>query len=181
MHSLSPFQLLPYVRLDVSHVAGSSRLVFTGLTPDSCSYRMLLKPLLSACHNFRDIALPLYCRHFKIDIADIQDDAHETLNLNNHCGNCNPSCQYLGYPTHNTAKDLEIVLDEIDVYLGKALEFLSLALQDSCAFPTVRTITFLFAGTMIRPRNIKSSQAAEANINAFVRMIKQLAPGVGEN
>ncbi|KAJ1918016.1 hypothetical protein GGI16_001776 [Coemansia sp. S142-1] len=182
MHSLSPFQLLPphVVRLVASHVASSSRLVFTGLTPDSCSYRTLLKPLLSVCHNFRDIALPLYCRRFKIDIADIQGNAHETLYLTNSCVNCNLSCQYLGYPTHDMVKDLEIDLDEIDVYLGKALEFLSLAFQDSCAFPTVRTITFLFSGNMNRPRNIKSSQTAEANISAFVRMIKQLAPRVGE-
>ncbi|KAJ1899597.1 hypothetical protein LPJ71_005962, partial [Coemansia sp. S17] len=178
MHSLSPFQLLPshILRLVVSHVASSSRLVFTGLTPDSCSYRTLLKPLLSVCHNFRDIALPLYCRRFKLDIADIQGNAHETLNLNNPCGNCNPSCRFLGYPTRDMVKDLEIDFDEIDVYLGKALEFLSLAFQDSCAFPTVHTITFLFAGKMIRPRNIKSSQEAEANISAFVRTIKQLAP-----
>ncbi|KAJ2400423.1 hypothetical protein GGF41_007931, partial [Coemansia sp. RSA 2531] len=71
-----------------------------------------------------------------LDIADIQGNAHETLNLNNPCGICNPSCQYLGYPAHNIAKDMEIDLDEIDVYLGNALEFLSLAFQDSCAFPT---------------------------------------------
>ncbi|KAJ2046403.1 hypothetical protein GGI08_006539 [Coemansia sp. S2] len=31
---------------------------------------------------------------------------------------------------------------------------------------------------MIRPQNIKSSQTAEANISAFVRMIKQPAPGL---
>ncbi|KAJ2241617.1 hypothetical protein GGI13_007268 [Coemansia sp. RSA 455] len=33
---------------------------------------------------------------------------------------------------------------------------------------------------MIRPRNIKSSQEVETNIGAFVRMIKQIAPRVGE-
>ncbi|KAJ2756861.1 hypothetical protein GGI19_000516 [Coemansia pectinata] len=182
MHSPSPFQLLPrhVVRLVVSHVAGSSRLVFTGLTPDSCSYRTLLKPLLWVCHNFRDATLPLYCRSFKFEIVDIQDKTHETLDLTNPCGVCNPSCRYLGYPTHDMTRDLEIVLDEIDVYLGKALEFLSRAFQDGCAFPIVHTITFLFAGNMIRRRNITSSQEAEANISAFVRMIKQIAPRVGE-
>ncbi|KAJ2027829.1 hypothetical protein H4S03_008086, partial [Coemansia sp. S3946] len=115
MHSLSPFQLLsPHVvRLAVSHVTCSSRLVFAGPMPDSCSYRTLLKPLLSVCHNFRDTALPLYCRRFKIDIADIQGNAHET-NLNNPCGICNPSCRFLGYSTRDMVKDLEIDLDEID-------------------------------------------------------------------
>ncbi|KAJ2058252.1 hypothetical protein GGI17_005166 [Coemansia sp. S146] len=182
MPELSPLQFLPehVVKLIVNHVAGSSRLVFTGLTPDSCSYRALLKPLLWVCHNFRDVVLPLYCRSFKFEIADIQDKAHETLGLTNACGVCNPSCRYLGYPTHDMARNLEIVLDEIDVYLGKALEFMSVAFQDGCAFPMVRTITFLFAGNMIRRRNITSSQEAEANISAFVRMIKQIAPRVGE-
>ncbi|KAJ2444631.1 hypothetical protein GGI03_007804, partial [Coemansia sp. RSA 2337] len=56
-----------------------------------------------------------------LDIADIQGNAHETLNLDNPCGNCNPSCQYLGFPTDDMVKDLEVVLDEIDIYLGKAL------------------------------------------------------------
>ncbi|KAJ2878820.1 hypothetical protein H4R27_005632 [Coemansia aciculifera] len=91
--------------------------------------------------------------------------------------------KYLGHPTHHLAKKLEIELDERTVYSGSALEALSCAPFDGCAFPLVRK----FELTLVVEELDSVDNAvyidilrAEANIRAFVERIKQLAPIVSE-
>lgn len=81
--------------------------------------------------------------------------------------------EYLGHPTYHLTRELEIELDEIDIYFGTALVLLSRAPFDGCALPLVRRITFtIHLGDSIRaPQSV-----VVANISASVRWIKQMAP-----
>ncbi|KAJ2748388.1 hypothetical protein GGI19_006132 [Coemansia pectinata] len=130
---------------------------FDGVRRDSQEYKKLLKPLLQVSHNFRAIALPLYCNYFKL--------------------------MYLGHPTHHLSKELEIELDERTVYSGRALEALSRAPYDGCSFPLVRKLAFTLVTEELSKVNedveINLSRA-ETDIRAFVERIKQLAPIVSE-
>ncbi|KAJ2056264.1 hypothetical protein GGI17_006282 [Coemansia sp. S146] len=91
-------------------------------------------------------------------------DSTERENRENKC---------LGHPTHHLAKTLEIELDEADIYTGTALQILSRAPYDGCAFPLVRRITFtIFLGDSAQA---KQSLVA-TNISALVQRIKQMAP-----
>ncbi|KAJ2060210.1 hypothetical protein GGI17_003908 [Coemansia sp. S146] len=79
---------------------------------------------------------------------------------------------YLGHPTQRLARELEIKLNEDDVYSGEALNVLSHEPFNRCAFPLARNITFF----IVLSRNIQTVQPVVAeNISAFVQRIKQMA------
>ncbi|KAJ1922919.1 hypothetical protein LPJ71_001033 [Coemansia sp. S17] len=181
----SPFQFLPLfvVKLIVDHVVSSSRMEFDEVWTDSQKYKALLKPLLQVSRNFRAIALPLYCNYFKIKVSLSSQDAHGVYDLSsNHSGDRN-AYKYLGHTTHHLAKELEIELDERAVYSGMALEALSRAPYDGCAFPLVRKIALSLAMEELDDEDegieVDLSRA-EANIREFVERIKQIAPTVSE-
>ncbi|KAJ2076356.1 hypothetical protein GGI09_008444, partial [Coemansia sp. S100] len=136
MTTPSPFQFLPLfvVKLIVDHVVSSSRMEFDEVWTDSQKYKALLKPLLQVSRNFRAIALPLYCNYFKIKVSLSSQDAHGVYDLSSNHSDRN-AYKYLGHTTHHLAKELEIELDERAVYSGMALEALSRAPYDGCAFP----------------------------------------------
>ncbi|KAJ2748372.1 hypothetical protein GGI19_006140 [Coemansia pectinata] len=81
--------------------------------------------------------------------------------------------KYLGHPTHRLARDLDIELDEVDVYSGTTLRMLSCEPYDGCAFLLVHKITVIvFLGDNIKTKH----SVVMANISAFVQRIKQMAP-----
>ncbi|KAJ2022925.1 hypothetical protein GGI06_001617 [Coemansia sp. S85] len=89
--------------------------------------------------------------------------------------------KYLGHPTHHLAKELEIELDERAIGSGKALDFLSGAPYDGCAFPLAFKLTLSL--TAETPSDVDESAeialpTAEANIGAFVERVKQIVPAV---
>ncbi|KAJ2057351.1 hypothetical protein GGI17_005692 [Coemansia sp. S146] len=78
---------------------------------------------------------------------------------------------YLGYPTHHLAKELEIELEEKDIYSGNALKTLSLAPYDGCAFPLARKVTIMLISVedFIRHNDGPTNEPrTEANIGAFL-------------
>ncbi|KAJ2879995.1 hypothetical protein H4R27_004986 [Coemansia aciculifera] len=165
MHASTPFQFLPphVVQLTTDYVVGSSD-----------GTKELLRPLLHVCHNFRAITLPLYFHHFKLMISNspVRRVLAATLKTDR-IERKGRESTYLGHPTHHLARELEIELDEVDVYSGTALKMLSRGLYDGCAFPLVRRITF----TIILGDNNRTEQpVVAANISAFVQRIKQMAP-----
>ncbi|KAJ2840825.1 hypothetical protein FBU31_000083 [Coemansia sp. 'formosensis'] len=175
----SPFQFLPIhiVRLIVGHVVGSSRQALAGIEPNSSKWNTLLKPLLWICQNFRTVAYPLYCSRFKLTIANsqtyhrlIENPETSLLSIGYRMSNG------LGYPTHHLAKTLDIEIDEESIYSGEALNMLSLAPYDSCAFPLVRRIIFLIA----LEDGFREGTEIANNAAAFVQRIKQMAPNVDD-
>ncbi|KAJ2053234.1 hypothetical protein H4S04_000805, partial [Coemansia sp. S16] len=184
MTTPSPFQFLPLhvIKLIVDHVVSSSRMEFDEVRTDSQKYKALLEPLLQVSHNFRAIALPLYCNYFKIKVSLSSQDAHGVYHLSSSHSDRN-TYKYLGHTTHHLAKKLEIELDERAVYSGMALEALSRAPYDGCAFPLVRKIALSLAMEKLDDEDegveVDVSRA-EANIREFVERIKQIAPTVSE-
>ncbi|KAJ2117777.1 hypothetical protein IW146_000476 [Coemansia sp. RSA 922] len=153
MHSRTPFQFLePHiVRLIVDNVVDSGD-------------EERLKSLLHVCHNFRAIALPLYFRYYKLILRRrARRPMVRTSSAN----------KYLGHPTHHLARNLDIELDEKDVYSDAALQILSREPYGVCAYPFVRRITFF----IVLDDNIETEQSVVvANIVAFVERVKQMAP-----
>ncbi|KAJ2865921.1 hypothetical protein GGH94_001918 [Coemansia aciculifera] len=157
---------------------------FDGVRRDSQEYKKLLKPLLQVSHNFRAIALPLYCNYFKLMVLLFSQDARGVYDLlSSRSGDDRTTYKYLGHPTHHLSKELEIELDERTVYSGRALEALSRAPYDGCSFPLVRKLAFTLVTEELSKVNedveIDLSRA-ETDIRAFVERIKQLAPIVSE-
>ncbi|KAJ2879857.1 hypothetical protein H4R27_005069 [Coemansia aciculifera] len=176
MPTLSPFQTLPLliVQLIVNHVVGSSRILDDGVEINSNAYRVLLRPLLCVCHDFRVIAYPHYCGLFKLELSSSSHNERITqiplLGLFDFGYRVHSD---LGYPTHHLVKELIIELDERDIYSGNALRVLSIEPYGGCAFQLARTITFL----VILDEDITAlSLITEANVRTFVQRIKQLAP-----
>ncbi|KAJ2028529.1 hypothetical protein IWW57_002107 [Coemansia sp. S610] len=183
MSSPSPIQLLApnVVQRIVSHVVGSSRQVFAGVLANSNEHNKVLRPLMWVSQNFRAIAYPLYCYHFKLELAG--PEYHERSMYNPLIEPHDPGYHMrndLGYPTHHLAKELTIELEEWAVYDGHALRKLTLAPFERCAFPLVRSITFHFM--MYKPLEFDTHNPPEsgAAIGALVERIKQMAPMLDE-
>ncbi|KAJ2562686.1 hypothetical protein GGH95_004650, partial [Coemansia sp. RSA 1836] len=90
---------------------------------------------------------------------------------------------YLGHSTHHLATTLEIVVEEEAVCSGAALRLLSCAPYDGCSFPLVRKFMLTLSPDKLDrvDENAKTdSLAAEANIDALVQRIKQMALRVSE-
>ncbi|KAJ2873372.1 hypothetical protein GGH93_003272 [Coemansia aciculifera] len=191
MSTLSPLQTLPLyvVKRIVDHVVGSIRLGVTDRETDHRWYAYL-RPLLAICHNFRAVAYPRFCRHFKLELNDALFCQHSKLYMRTGRRDTGyPSNACLGYPTYHLVKDLEIELEERAIYTGKALRMLSYAPYDDCVFPLVRNLTLSFAwddhdesdGYYDRHEYGAAEQnVAVKNVSAFVQWIKQKAPMVNE-
>ncbi|KAJ2316401.1 hypothetical protein GGI00_007008, partial [Coemansia sp. RSA 2681] len=141
-------------------------------------------PLLWVCHNLRAIALPLYCSRFKLFIYSDSPDVLSIRNLLPRDAIVDyHRCYYLGHPTHNLARELEIELDERAVYSGKALRMLSTAPYDGSPFLQARKFVLIFAPDEIDEADggIGSDPlTVEANVAAFVQRVKHMAPKVSE-
>ncbi|KAJ2812466.1 hypothetical protein H4S07_001381, partial [Coemansia furcata] len=111
------------------------------------------------------------------------------------------------YPTHHLAKELRLVFDVESVYSGKALQILSAAPYEGCAFPLVREIIFEFTSELdycydseLESDDADNNNDSEsesdgsnvsrdkhtyprditANITAFAQRIKKMAPALSE-
>ncbi|KAJ2859230.1 hypothetical protein GGH94_006217 [Coemansia aciculifera] len=190
MSTLSPLQTLPLLVVEkiVDHVMGSIRLALTDREMDH-SLLEYLRPLLAICYNFRAIAYPRFCRHFKLKLNEGRF-RHFSMQYvrtgRRYTGYPSNAC--LGHPTNYLVKDLEIELEERAIYTGKVLRMLSCAPYDD-AFPLVRKLTLSFDwdehdesdgyGDVHEYDGI-DQKVAETSISAFVQCIKQKAPLVNE-
>ncbi|KAJ1925873.1 hypothetical protein LPJ71_000021 [Coemansia sp. S17] len=186
MSTFSPLQLFPLhvVKLIVNHVTGSSRVVYDGVRDNSHEYRVLLKPLLWVCHNFRTVAYSRYCNNFELNLSGMPLAYIDKLRLPDRPTNVDyRTLNYLGYSTHHLAKDITVYLEEQILYSGEALKAISRSPYDGCSFPLARRITFYFINDAIDGVDEDISVdplLVEANISAFVERVKQMAPLVGE-
>ncbi|KAJ2460555.1 hypothetical protein GGF42_000763 [Coemansia sp. RSA 2424] len=185
MHTLSAFQLLPshMVKLIVDHVAGCSRLQFDGIYEDSEEYKLLQMPLLWACHNFRAFVYARFCDKYVLHLKRGRGKLSYKKFLW-------PSClRKLDYPTHNLAKHLIYEGSFWSIYSGNALQRLSGAPYDGCAFPLVRQLTISLCLSSRQKQTLWSYPPGgfvryppdtTANIAAFVQRVKQMAPNISE-
>ncbi|KAJ2040117.1 hypothetical protein H4S03_001248 [Coemansia sp. S3946] len=177
MRTFSPFQLLPphVVQLAVNYVAGSSRLQLSGVTSNSVEYKRLLVPLMRVCCNFRAIALPLYCRDFRLhlfvrtDEVDIEECSWTTCIDNSNSTH------------HLLAREIVIRVYINDICEGHALRLLSTRPYDGCAFPQARKLTFeLVVCCTYAGEPEYTYPGADDNTSAFIKRIKEMSPRVSE-
>ncbi|KAJ2461390.1 hypothetical protein GGF42_000215 [Coemansia sp. RSA 2424] len=176
------------VRLIVDHVAGSSRLYFDGIYNDMDEYKLLQRPLLCVCHNFRAFVHARFCSEYSLSLTD---DKGEALVLKKSW----PPCLWtIDYPTHHLAKDLTIDVSLKLILKGEALRQLSMAPYDGYAFPLVRTLSIDVFGLDGASSTDDDSQSGDddddystkmhtvyppdtaANIAAFVQRVKEMVP-----
>ncbi|KAJ2801442.1 hypothetical protein H4S07_004938, partial [Coemansia furcata] len=160
------------------------RIQFDGVATNSNKCKVLLRPLLWVCHNLRVIAYSQYCSHFKMDpkvTPFLESDGHYMFKGRR--GFDYAAYAYLGHPTHQLAKELDIELYEEDIYSGRALTMISQAPYDGCAFPLARKVTIMLLSVEYFSRYDDSPAKAartEANIGAFVERIRKMAPRASE-
>ncbi|KAJ2061193.1 hypothetical protein GGI17_003228 [Coemansia sp. S146] len=180
--------------VQIDHVAGCSHLQFDGIDTDSDEYSALQTPLLWVCHNFRAFVHQRFCREYVLTSRRYRDRADALVYSRKADG------KKLGYHTHHLAKDLRFKLDIRSVYWGKAFGQLSQEPYKGCAFLLVRKLVFelsideidyLYSPDKVsgylenwrdpctpKDRFICSPEAA--NITAFVKRVKQMAPAVNK-
>ncbi|KAJ2866124.1 hypothetical protein GGH94_001743 [Coemansia aciculifera] len=173
MPTESHFQRLPLhvAQLVVDHVLRGSSQLFGGPRPS-------LKPLLWVSRNFRTIVCSQVSEYFMIKLDRCQDK------LEPEWRHTSPFYMQFDLPKHRFVKELNFWLDEQSVYSGKLLGMMLHESYDAGTFPMARSILFRVMpspkseeGTMVESIDAASTEA-EANLNAFVRHVKLMAPNV---
>ncbi|KAJ2469195.1 hypothetical protein GGI03_000512, partial [Coemansia sp. RSA 2337] len=201
MNNLSAFQLLPPHIVDkiVDHVVGSSRVCYDGFYHPNDDFRVLQMPLLWVCHNFRDFVFKRFSKFYALNLHEVWDKPAVTCKL------WPKLLEKVDHARNHFSKELTITLSVWDIYLGESLKQLSSGLHVGCAFPSVRKLSFhlitndgfrepheivlevvnngvpkLCHVRFFKSTNGKFPPNTAANIAAFVRRIKEMAPMVNE-
>ncbi|KAJ2067329.1 hypothetical protein GGH13_005356 [Coemansia sp. S155-1] len=172
MPTESHFQRLPLhvAQLVVDHVLyGGCSQLFGGPKPS-------LKPLLWVCRNFRTIVCSQVSENFMIKFDRCQDKLESEWRYKS------PIYGQLDLPERRFVKELNFWLDEQSVYSGKLLDMMLHEFYNAGTFPMVRSVLFRVM-PLPKPEEgavVESIDAdsAEANLNAFVRHVKLMAPNV---
>ncbi|KAJ2752844.1 hypothetical protein GGI19_003546 [Coemansia pectinata] len=175
MRTLSLFQILPshVVELIVSHVAGSSRLLFDGVAYGSEEYAALLMPLQSVCRDFRAAVLARYCKIYTLDLTCFSDQGNDKKLM------WPERLRGIGFPTHLHAQELDITLGVFSVYNGTALKELLREPHSDYMFSMVRSLKVTLTQTTREKRllaSIPAAQDIEPNIRDFVQRIRLITP-----
>ncbi|KAJ2741618.1 hypothetical protein GGI20_005062 [Coemansia sp. BCRC 34301] len=180
MDALSAFQILPQhvVKMIVDHVAGCSRLRYDHIYNSSDEYKLLEMPLLWVCRNFRAFVYSRLCRKYELNLHEGRYECKV------------PAClRKLSFSAHGLARDLHFEAGFRSIYTGRALQQLSAAPYEGCAFPLVRQLLVILNldDEHTRTHGHLSSDAlavcppeAAANTAAFVKRVKEMAPNIRE-
>ncbi|KAJ1670035.1 hypothetical protein GGF38_001806, partial [Coemansia sp. RSA 25] len=143
-------------------------------------------PLLWVCHNFRAFVHARFCDKYELDIYEYGDKVVAKRS------SWPDSDRELGYPTHHLASKLDISLHLQSIFTGEALQLLSSAPYDGCAFPLVRALSIDINIDCLGEANLDGSDDSltgernaycpdtAANITAFVSRLKEMAPASGK-
>ncbi|KAJ2507930.1 hypothetical protein IWW47_000868 [Coemansia sp. RSA 2052] len=162
----------------VDQVESCSRLSFDDPVTNKLGKPALLLPLLWTCHNFRGIVYGRLCSRYNHDLdADTSDKAANWpgwpsgLNRRSHAA-------------YRLVRRLTFKSDLPSIFSGKALQLLSREPFGNDLFPKTRVVKVdLYLCEVGAAQQLGAAvnlSCAEANISAFVRRIKQLAPMVNE-
>ncbi|KAJ2859608.1 hypothetical protein GGH94_006006 [Coemansia aciculifera] len=179
MQSISLIQFLPsrLVQTIVDYIVGSDRILFGGVINTSPEQRMLQMPLLWVCSNFRTDVYARFCRNYGLQVT-----GH--TNAVRGMRSSWPVClKQLDHPTQHLASELTIFTDIWSICSGRALNILSCAPYNGCAFPMVHKLKFYFnppPPLKLQGDHTPDPQEIQANVSAFVQRIKVLAPMLSE-
>ncbi|KAJ2323823.1 hypothetical protein GGH92_010818, partial [Coemansia sp. RSA 2673] len=172
MPSLSPLQTLPLHAVEriVDHVAINIRQTFNIANPAMLfeKYHIFQMPLLWVCRIFRTVVLSRFFTRYGLCF-----DKDTIFECTIPCTRCQ---KLLNGPFRLMTKEITMSVDPWNVYSGNALAALSQISYNDCLFPLARTLKVTFFSTRDNEGNVAVSQDIEANISAFVRRIRQLAP-----
>ncbi|KAJ2049069.1 hypothetical protein GGI08_005832 [Coemansia sp. S2] len=125
-------------------------------------------PLLWVCRIFRTVVLSRFFTRYGLCF-----DKDTIFECTIPCTRCQ---KRLNGPFRLMTKEITMSVDPWKVYSGNALAALSQISYNNCSFPLARTLKVTFVSTRDNEENVTASQDIEANISAFVRRIRQLAP-----
>ncbi|KAJ2862286.1 hypothetical protein GGH94_004371 [Coemansia aciculifera] len=190
----------------VNHLVGCTRLLCSGVVPDTEEHKLLLMPLLWVCQNVRTIAAAHFYRVNTVKLYNNSFDQRSTQYSSSR------RLQKFYRFSHRLAREVEISLDKSSVFSGQALEILSRAPFDSDGFQEARKLRLRFylphwqkkewhdryaklenkrsrfdteseyndwrnkKEQELEEQQLKKAPAVTFNINALVRRIKQMAP-----
>ncbi|KAJ2904976.1 hypothetical protein GGI21_004225, partial [Coemansia aciculifera] len=127
---------------------------------------MLLRPLQWVCCNLRAVAYPLYHSHLEFTLSSLTYSAGD------------PSGSRTGHL--NLARKIRIHVDDRSIYSGEALEVLTHAPFEDCAFPLARSLTFIFGVDSAYDDIVFDPLQIENNIGLFAQRVKKMSPVVKE-
>ncbi|KAJ2053736.1 hypothetical protein GGI08_004749 [Coemansia sp. S2] len=181
MALLSVFQILPLhiVQAVVDHIENGSRQTFDGLKDTHLERSTLSVQLLWVCHNLREVVLARYCNNYQLFIRSKEWVKSEFYSLPY-------GVQDPGPAAYHFAKHLTIVTDLHTVFSGGASEILCQAPYNGCPFPKARSLVCNVYWSPPPPQQVGQDYSAiyppntEANIRAFARRVKHMAPMVDD-
>ncbi|KAJ2549994.1 hypothetical protein GGH95_006150, partial [Coemansia sp. RSA 1836] len=128
-------------------------------------------PLLWVCRNSCDVIYPYYCSCYCIDLEKTCDHIPNWRHWPR-------QLQTLERPLCHISKRLKIIVSRQKVYSGDALYDIKHALPGIQSLPLIRNLYFEFGKAENNTYYTGDSSKAKASIPAFIRYIKELAPGL---
>ncbi|KAJ2259280.1 hypothetical protein GGI13_000063 [Coemansia sp. RSA 455] len=183
----------------VAHLVGNTRLLSSGVTPDTVEYKWMLMRLLHVCQNFRAVASAIF---YRVNSQDIGTRHYWYYEPREDWSSRRLKRFYQSL--HPLTREVHLLLNKSSVYSGQALEKLSSAPFDSWNFQEIRKLKLQFyvpqwaemlkrASTTpeyydwldekrreIEEEDLKIAPTVKANINEFVGRIKQMVPTLRE-
>ncbi|KAJ2112781.1 hypothetical protein IW146_004365 [Coemansia sp. RSA 922] len=159
----------------VDHLTGNTRLLSSGVVPDTDEYKLLLLPMMWTCQNFRAIAS---ARFYRVNAVKI-DGSNFIENFMRYSRS--RRLQKLYRSSGHPAQEVHIRVDKQSVFYGKALEALSKVPYEGRAFQQARMFRFEFyyepwQNEAWHKQQFMDESTVTANINEFVCRFKQMAP-----
>ncbi|KAJ2749774.1 hypothetical protein GGI19_005487 [Coemansia pectinata] len=120
-------------------MVGNTRILSSGVTPDTDEYKWVLMTLLCVCQNFWAVVLGIVYKVNSQDIGTSREYHRKTMeNLS--------SRRLLKYyqSLHPLTREVHLLLDKSSIYFGQALERLTHAPLDSWNFREIRKLKLQF-------------------------------------
>ncbi|KAJ2337489.1 hypothetical protein GGI00_000206 [Coemansia sp. RSA 2681] len=119
----------------VAHLVGSTRVLSSGVPPDSEEHKLLMLPLLWVCRNFRETASVTFYKTNSLKICGNKYHRKVTHFYTS------PRLRKFFRCAHHLAREVYIILDNPSVFYRGALEVLCKVQFD---FPQARKLIFVF-------------------------------------
>ncbi|KAJ2027119.1 hypothetical protein GGI03_001128 [Coemansia sp. RSA 2337] len=123
----------------VNHLVANTRLLSSGVTPDTVEYKWILMRLLYVCQNFRAVASAIFYRVNSQDIGTRHYwyyEPREDLSWRR--------LKRFYQSLHPLTREVHLLLSKSSVYSGRALEKLSSAPFDGWNFQDIRKLKLQF-------------------------------------
>ncbi|KAJ2252966.1 hypothetical protein GGI13_002972 [Coemansia sp. RSA 455] len=159
----------------VDHLTGNTRLLSSGVEPDTDEHKLLLLPMMWTCQNFRAIASASF---YRVNTVKIEGSNYFESVMRHPTSN---RLQKLYRSSGHLAREVHIRVVQQSVFYGKALEALSKVTYKGCVFQQARMFKFEFyyepwQKEAWHKQQFMDESTVTANINEFVCRFKRMAP-----